>query len=433
MQVLWGVRLGALNFVDHVLLVYEVAGALDEAEELADVRRPLRQRLVRAHLGGEDDEPGGSVHFGEDLPRAHQLGELLLRLVARQAQQGRQATQPNPLVVLGRDAQVVLGGPLVRQQLPVRKQGLQLVPRQQELEVGLHAALGGEGKADDFAGGEELEGLLPVGQLGQPLVQRHPVQHVRLHGCACGEAEEEHSALEVVAPPCSLVLVLAFARSLIHGVVGLGELEGVLLAKVEVGQQAVVPELEVLHVDLLQELALHLLRHDGHPHPVLIEDAESDLVEDEVDLLPLGERPVRLHVHLQHGVARTRHVALRLLDCGEFPGELCSLGLHVDLPVRHVPKRSDQSHLASLVGNFLGPLHRLGDHCGDGVAGLLVPLRDRCDGRVQFVPVATVEAELRHPRDDGFKARDVVSEPAFFFEGEERLDASVQLPCLGQS
>ena len=83
--------------MDHVLFVDEVAGALDEAEELADVRRPRRERLFRAHLWREDDEPRRAVDFREQRPFGHERGEVLLALVWGEAEELRQANHADAL------------------------------------------------------------------------------------------------------------------------------------------------------------------------------------------------------------------------------------------------------------------------------------------------------------------------------------------------
>mmetsp|Transcript_35389 Transcript_35389/g.59745 ORF Transcript_35389/g.59745 Transcript_35389/m.59745 type:complete len:129 (+) Transcript_35389:88-474(+) len=43
-------RFLVLDLVDHIFLVDEVACALNQAEELAEIRRPFRERLLSAHL-----------------------------------------------------------------------------------------------------------------------------------------------------------------------------------------------------------------------------------------------------------------------------------------------------------------------------------------------------------------------------------------------
>mmetsp|Transcript_35390 Transcript_35390/g.59748 ORF Transcript_35390/g.59748 Transcript_35390/m.59748 type:complete len:110 (+) Transcript_35390:88-417(+) len=59
-------RFLVLDLVDHIFLVDEVACALNQAEELAEIRRPFRERLLSAHLRREDDNASGAVNLGKE-------------------------------------------------------------------------------------------------------------------------------------------------------------------------------------------------------------------------------------------------------------------------------------------------------------------------------------------------------------------------------
>ena len=96
------------DLVDHVLLVDEVAGALDEAEELADVRGPGREGLLGAHPGREGHDAGGAVDLREQVPVADERRELLLGLALAEPQQHGESVHADAPVVLGRHPQVVL-------------------------------------------------------------------------------------------------------------------------------------------------------------------------------------------------------------------------------------------------------------------------------------------------------------------------------------
>mmetsp|Transcript_57613 Transcript_57613/g.158648 ORF Transcript_57613/g.158648 Transcript_57613/m.158648 type:complete len:204 (+) Transcript_57613:803-1414(+) len=183
------------------------------------------------------------------------------------------------------------------------------------------------------------------------------MEHVGLPRRVLRHQEEGHARFEVVSPARRFgAFVLQHAFRLVNRVVVLCQLEGVLLLEVVLDEESKEPQLKILHVILAQVLAIHLLRRDIRTHPVLLREGQPsygvgvfrvwgvgcaacraqgegctmqgvgagcevtgctplpDLLEDEVDLLPLAQSPESLHVHVQHARARTLDVTVRLFD-----------------------------------------------------------------------------------------------------------------------
>ena len=104
-----------------------------------------------------------------------------------------------------------------------------------------------------------------------------------------------------------------------------------------------------VHVLLLQHLHVHLLDGQRHAHPVVHQLAQTDLrvmkmkraylLQQELGLLPAGERVAHLHLDLLAGGSRALDIALALLHPHDFANELCSFLLQKHLDIK---KRGEQ-------------------------------------------------------------------------------------------
>mmetsp|Transcript_2255 Transcript_2255/g.3790 ORF Transcript_2255/g.3790 Transcript_2255/m.3790 type:complete len:407 (-) Transcript_2255:331-1551(-) len=348
-------------FVDHVFFVDEVARALNQAQQLRNIRVPVGEHaLGRARLG-EGHHAARPVHLRPEAVLAHQGRQVRLRLIFCKLQVLRKPFHPDLLVVLCNSANIVLddahaevGGPGAG--AVGARAGQRRVPRQRR-------ARAAHRPPDELRGGEPARGLLEVGHaLQRPAQPLHPLQHVRLLVAVGAEHQEEHAGAQ---RGVRLLRVRLHAGGVVDLVVVLRDGQGVVLVLVVPDHQLVEPHLDLLHLVLLQDLAVELAAVDHGAHVVLARQREPQLLQDELRLLLLAHGAVGLHMHLAHAVAGRLDVPVRLVDVGEDPGQLRPLGLEEDLPVRDVAQRNDERHLGVLGRRLWDPLHRSPHHTSD--------------------------------------------------------------------
>mmetsp|Transcript_28766 Transcript_28766/g.68653 ORF Transcript_28766/g.68653 Transcript_28766/m.68653 type:complete len:214 (-) Transcript_28766:414-1055(-) len=182
-----------------------------------------------------------------------------------------------------------------------------------------------------------------------------------------------------------LVGVVLDGLRLEDGLVTAADLEVVLRVSVVPDHELVVAELERLQVrgslgrgldrgafdaDLAGVVLLggvpegprrDLLGENQRPHVVLAVEAQSDLVQDECNLLHLGHRAKRLHRHLLHDLCGFADLAGILLHPRQLPSESRPLDLDKDLPLSHGLQGLDELCLGLCVRGVLQVPHGLTD------------------------------------------------------------------------
>mmetsp|Transcript_34304 Transcript_34304/g.79323 ORF Transcript_34304/g.79323 Transcript_34304/m.79323 type:complete len:340 (+) Transcript_34304:713-1732(+) len=223
----------------------------------------------------------------------------------------------------------------------------------------------------------------------------------------------------------------------IHLMIVVAERKGILLVPVILRHQVVVGDPLPRHPLLRQRLLVHLVRHDGRPHEISLEQGQPHLLQDEIDLAPFGNAPVRLHVHVLHRVRRPLGVPRPLQDPRQPQRQLRPLLFQIDPPVRQVPQQPrGRLHLGggggvpglSRVVLRQGPRAR-GHGGGDGRGLLAAPGAHRLDAAAQGGPAHAVLGVQDGGGDAVHHADEVgavVAEPAFLFGAHEEGDGVVQ-------
>lgn len=178
--------------------------ALQQAQQALDAAAPLVQHLVGSARLGEADHAVRPVDLGVYRLGRDELGDVLLRLLGVEVEQLRQAREPDPRVVAGHHADVVLDDALA-----------QVLPPRVRFRVlgGVFAAAGGggedvrgaevaavgrgdDGPAHEFGDGELFEEALLLGDKGVAAVGVDAVQEVGLLVVVGGEDDVVDDALE---------------------------------------------------------------------------------------------------------------------------------------------------------------------------------------------------------------------------------------------
>lgn len=185
----------------HLLLGDEVIDTLEEAEQALHVGGPLVQDIVDVAGLGKRHDAGGAVDARVHRLGAHQLADVLLRLVLRQVEELRQPPHADARVVLGDDAHVVLDHALAQVLPPLVRLALVVGLVRLAVEHVRAAQVGAEllrhlGPAHQLVHREELQQLRVVGDLGVSRVSEDTVEEIVLFVVVWGEDDEIDDALK---------------------------------------------------------------------------------------------------------------------------------------------------------------------------------------------------------------------------------------------